>query len=55
MERHNLYETYTLDELLRELNRVECFDHPEFGFTLGEITTKQKDLFNQLGITVPQQ
>lgn len=51
MEYHNLYEVYTLDKLLRELNRIEYLTHPKFGFTLGEITAKQKDLFKQVGIT----
>lgn len=53
MEQADLFKTYTMDELLETLNRIECFEHASFGMTLGEILQKQTDLFNQLHIKIP--
>lgn len=53
MEQADLFKTYTMDELLETLNRIECFEHASLGMTLGEILQKQANLFNQLHIKIP--
>lgn len=53
MEQADLFKDYSIDEVLDAFNRIECFYHPSFGMTLGEILQKQTDLFDQLKIKIP--
>ena len=53
MEKADLFKDYTLDEVLEDLNRIECFLHPSFGMTVGEILQKQETLFKLLSIKIP--
>ncbi len=53
MEQANLFKDYTLDEVLEAFNRVECFIHPSFGMTIGEILQKQETLYEQLNLKIP--
>ena len=53
MEQVNLFKDYTLDEVLEAFNRIECFIHPSFGMTIGEILQKQETLYEQLNLKIP--
>lgn len=53
MEQANLFKAHTLDEMLESFNRIECFAHPSFGLTIGEILQKQEVLFESLRIKIP--
>lgn len=53
MEQANLFKDYTLDDVLEAFNRVECFIHPSFGMTIGEILQKQETLYEQLNLNTP--
>ena len=48
-----LFDKWTLHGLLDELDVIELFEAPENGRVLGEITDKQKDLFQMLGVSIP--
>ena len=47
-----LFDKWTLHGLLDELDVIELFEAPENGRVLGEITDKQKDLFQMLGVSI---
>lgn len=53
MEQANLFKEHTLDEVLEAFNRIECFVHPSFGMTIGEILQKQEIIFESLRIKIP--
>ena len=48
MEQAGVFKEQTLDEVLEAFNRIECFVHPSFGMTIGEILQKQETLFESL-------
>jgi hypothetical protein len=53
MRENGLYHDYTLQELLDELDIIERFEHPGKQPHLGEVTKKQFELFQQLGVEAP--
>ena len=53
MQDAKLFEKWTLQGLLDELDVIELFESPEHGRLLGEVTKKQEELFLALGITPP--
>ena len=53
MQETKLFEKWTLQGLLDELDTVELLESPECGRVLGEITQKQKDIYAALGIREP--
>ena len=53
MQDAKLFDKWTLQGLLDELDVMELFEAPEQGRVLGEITEKQKKLFLALGVPVP--
>lgn len=53
MQESNLFDKWTLQGLLDELDVVELFEAPEHGRVLGEITEKQKELYEKLGVELP--
>ena len=53
MQETKLFEKWTLQGLLDELDTVELFESSEYGRVLGEITQKQKDIYAALGIRMP--
>ena len=53
MRENGLYHSYTLQELLDELDIIERFGHPGKQSHLGEVTKKQLKLFQQLGVEAP--
>ena len=53
MEQADLFKEQTLGEVLETFNRIECFMHPWFAMTIGEILQKQEVLFESLKIKIP--
>lgn len=54
MQDARLFDKWTLQGLLDELDVIELFEAPEHGRVLGEITEKQKELYNALGVELPR-
>jgi transposase len=48
-----LYKKYTMQELLDELDVIECFEQPGSSIRFGEITKKQEELYRKLGVEPP--
>ena len=53
MQENNLFKDYTLQEILDELDIIECFEVPGQHLQVGEITKRQMDLFTKLGVSPP--
>ncbi|MEA3507883.1 MAG: IS1634 family transposase [Synergistota bacterium] len=53
MQDANLFEKWTLQGLLDELDTIECFESPEHGRLLGEVTKKQEGIYKALGVELP--
>jgi transposase len=53
MQEAKLFDQWTMQGLLDELDSIELFEAPGHGRSLGEITDKQKDLFLALGVHPP--
>ena len=53
MQDAKLFEKWTLQGLLDELDVIELFEAPEHGRVLGEITDKQEKIFNALDVPLP--
>lgn len=53
MQETKLFEKWTLQGLLDELDTIELLEAPECGRVLGEITQKQKSIYASLGIREP--
>lgn len=53
MQDARLFDKWTMQGLLDELDVIELFEAPEQGRVLGEITEKQKNLFKAMGVPVP--
>jgi len=53
MQDANLFEQWTLQGLLDELDTIERFEAPEQGCILGEVTKKQAEIYEALGVQPP--
>ena len=53
MQDANLFEQWTLQGLLDELDTIELFEAPEHGRILGEVTKKQQEIYDALDIPIP--
>ena len=53
MHDQGLYKTYTLTQLLDELDVIECYSYPGHIEKTGEMTKKQKELYEAFGVTLP--
>lgn len=53
MQENKLFKDYTLQEILDELDAIECFEVPGQHLQVGEITLRQVDLYTKLGVTPP--
>lgn len=53
MQEAGLFEKWTIQGLLDELDIIELLEAPEHGRILGEITKKQKELYQELGVNIP--
>ena len=48
-----LFKDYTLQEVLDELDVIECFELPGKELQIGEMTKKQIGLYETFGVTPP--
>ena len=53
MQKAKLFESWTLQGLLDELDSIELLEAPGYGRILGEITKKQERLYQALGVEPP--
>ena len=53
MSEKGLYKNYTMQELLDELDVIEAFENPGSAVRVGEVTKKQSQLYNTLGVVPP--
>ena len=53
MQAEKLFRQHTLQEVLDELDIIECFEVPGQKLQVGEITRRQQDLYAKLGVTPP--
>jgi hypothetical protein len=53
MQENNLFKNHTLQEVLDELDIIECFEVPGQQLRVGETTKRQMDLYTQLGVIPP--
>lgn len=53
MQQNNLFKNHTLQEVLDELDIIECFEVPGQRLQVGEITKRQEQLYTKLGVTPP--
>lgn len=53
MQENKLFRDYTMQEVLDELDMIECFEVPGQKLQLGETTKHQMNLYNKLGVTPP--
>jgi transposase len=53
MDNAGLFKNYTMQELLDELDIIERFQQPGKSYHLGEMTEKQKKLYQAMDIVVP--
>jgi len=53
MQKNKLFGKYTLQGLLDQFDVIECFVRPGRNMHMGEITKKQQELYEVLGIVPP--
>lgn len=53
MQENKLFKHHTLQEVLDELDIIECFEVPGQQLQVGEITKRQEELYTKLGVTPP--
>ena len=53
MSEKGLYKSYTMQELLDELDVIEAFENPGSALRVGEVTKKQAELYRALGVIPP--
>lgn len=53
MKEANLYRTYSMQQLLNRLDVLECFEDKGHKLRIGELMTKQADIYEALGATLP--
>lgn len=52
MEQNQLFKKYTLQGLLDEIDIIECYTQPRKATQVGEVTKKQKEIYEALGVEV---
>lgn len=53
MQENKLFKDYTMHEVLDELDMIECFEVPGQTLQIGEITKRQMNLYDKLGVKPP--
>lgn len=53
MQKSGLFRDYTIQSLLDKLDIIECFENPGHELRVGEVLSKQKLIYEALGITPP--
>ncbi|MGM0384218.1 MAG: IS1634 family transposase [Thermodesulfobacteriota bacterium] len=53
MQENNLFKDHTMQEVLDELDIIECFEVPGQKIIVGETTKRQMELYSKLGVISP--
>ena len=53
MQDNNLFKDYTLQQVLDKLDVIECFENPGDKLRVGEVLSKQNQLYLDLGVNPP--
>ncbi|NDL68874.1 IS1634 family transposase [Anaerotalea alkaliphila] len=53
MQETGLFKDYTVQSLLDKLDLIECFENPGHALRVGEVLSKQKQIYEALAITPP--
>ena len=53
MQEKKLFKKFTMQELLDELDVIECFEVPRQKLQVGETTKRQQELYSKLGVIPP--
>lgn len=53
MKESKLYDKYTMSQLLDKLDVIECFENPGHSLNMGEILTKQENIYEALNVSIP--
>ncbi|BCG58825.1 IS1634 family transposase [Paenibacillus sp. URB8-2] len=53
MQEKQLFQRYTMQGLLDELDVIECYERPGHDLQFGEITKRQIELYDALGVPLP--
>lgn len=53
MQDNNLFKNYTMQGLIDEFDVIECFEQPGRSLRLGEITKRQMEFYEMMGIALP--
>ncbi len=53
MDENGLFTNYTIQSLLDELDTIEYYQQPEKAHNLSEITNKQRELYELMGVNGP--
>ena len=53
MQEAGLFRSYTIQTLLDKLDVIECFENPGHDLRIGEVLSKQKQIYEALGIVPP--
>lgn len=53
MHESGLFQKYTLQTMLDKVDMIECFENPGYDLRVGEVLSKQKQIYEALGITPP--
>jgi len=53
MQENNMFKHHTMQEVLDDLDIIECFEIPGEQLQVGEITKRQMDFYTKLGVRPP--
>lgn len=53
MQEAGLFKDYTVQTLLDKLDVIECFEHPGHDLRVGEVLSRQRQLYEALGVDPP--
>ncbi|OPL07778.1 MAG: transposase [delta proteobacterium ML8_F1] len=53
MQKSGLFQNYTFQTLLDKLDVIECFENPGSDLRVSEVVSKQKQIYEALGINPP--
>jgi transposase len=53
MQEKDLFKKYTMTELLDEFDIIECFEYPGCDLRMGEVTKRQVELYEAIGVDSP--
>lgn len=50
MQDQHLFKIYTMQEIIDELDIIECFEQPKCRLHIGEVTKKQEQVYVDFGV-----